>query len=153
MSTTEFIVSITNDGPKIIETNYWESEHAKYGFLYMSINAGCYRLLIPKFREDYLKEIATAKDVVISRGPAPNLQPPRSDYFEIMFDDHTDTPFIINVGVEQWDRVPTDADQGWKGKMHIYFDRSKEPVMEFYNLFFRRVKKIPCMKPAPPKEE
>jgi len=150
---TAFVAKIVNDGPKITETNYWESEYAKYGFLYMSINAGCYRLLIPKFREDFLKEMATAKDVVISRGPSPNTNPPKADAFEILFDDHTDSPFSIVMGPEQWDRIPSDSDHGWKGKVHIYFDKSKGPVMEFYDLYYRRVKKLPWLKPAPPRGE
>ena len=152
MSDFEFAVGVVNDGQKIIETNYWESEHAKYGFCYISINAGCYRLLVPKFREDWLKEIETAKEVVISRGPSPNSSPPKADAFEIMFEDHTDSPFSVIMSPEQWDRMPSDGDFGWKGKMHIYFDGSKEPVMEFYDLYYRRVKNLPWLKPAPARE-
>ncbi|MDX9788933.1 MAG: hypothetical protein RBT11_19320 [Desulfobacterales bacterium] len=39
------LIQISNDGPEILSTNYWETEHAKKGFLYMSINAGAFRLL------------------------------------------------------------------------------------------------------------
>jgi hypothetical protein len=139
-------ISIKNDGRKIIDTNYWTSEYAKNGICFMSINAGCYRLLVPHFRKDWIKEMQAAQSVIISRGPFPDAMPPKADAFEIMFEDNTQSPFIINTGTEQWDRAPADADQGWKGVCHVYFDGIQKPIIEFQNVYYRRVKKIPWMK-------
>jgi hypothetical protein len=139
-------IGIKNDGRKIIDTNFWTSEYAENGICYMSINAGCYRLLVPHYRQDWIKEMQAAQSVVISRGPHLSAMPPKSDAFEIMFADNTQSPFIIYTGTEQWDRTPTDADQGWKGVCHVYFDGSQKPVIEFQNVYYRRVKKIPWMK-------
>lgn len=41
------MITISNDGQKIVSTNYWDTEHAKRGFLYLSWNAGAGRLLLP----------------------------------------------------------------------------------------------------------
>jgi len=143
----DFII-VKNDGQKIIETNYWESEYAKNGYCYMSVNAGCYRLLIPKNRKDWLKDMEAAKEVVISRGPNETVRPPKSDAFEIMFEDNTESPFVIQTGPEQWERAPSDDDQGWKGCMRVYYGSTEKPVLEFLRVFYRRVEKLPCMKPA-----
>ena len=42
------ILKFENDGPLIVASNYWESEMAAAGKLYVSINAGCFRLLVPR---------------------------------------------------------------------------------------------------------
>jgi len=139
-------VKIDNDGQKIVSTNFWETEYALNGYCYLSINAGCYRLLVPKFHKDWLDEIKKAKEVVLSRGPARNLKPPKSDALEIMFEDHTEEPFVITISPEQMDRMPTDADGGWKGFFDIYYLDAAEPVQHFDRVYYRKVKELPCMK-------
>ena len=73
---------VVNDSQKIIETNYWDSEYAKNGYCYVSKNAGCYRLLIPAFRKDWMKDIKSANAVAIYRGSALDLMPPKHDSFQ-----------------------------------------------------------------------
>ncbi len=41
------LVSITNDGPGVLETTYWSTEHARKGLLWVSVNAGAVRVLVP----------------------------------------------------------------------------------------------------------
>lgn len=139
-------IGIKNDGQKIVETNFWETDYAHNGICYLSINAGCYRLLIPENRRDWLREINTAKEIIISRGPAPQASPPKSDALEILFEDGTDSPFMILIGPEQVERMPADADHGWKGVMHIYDRLAEKPLIEFTRVYYRRVKKLPYMK-------
>jgi hypothetical protein len=38
---------IHSDGPRVTSTDYWSSEHALRGLMYLSINAGAARLLAP----------------------------------------------------------------------------------------------------------
>ena len=62
-----------NDGPEIVLTNYWEHEQAKAGFCFLSINAGCFRLLVPKFLknlsvEELLQCAWSCEYVVVSCG-------------------------------------------------------------------------------------
>jgi hypothetical protein len=112
----------------------------------LSLNAGAYRLLVPKYRNDWLNNFLTARAVIISRGAAFTYKPPKSDALEILFEDETNSPFMILISPEQIDRMPTDADQGWKGVFYIYYDGSKEPVLKFDKVYYRKVKDLPCLK-------
>jgi len=41
------MITIANDGPDIASTNYWATDHARAGIVYLSGNAGAWRLLMP----------------------------------------------------------------------------------------------------------
>lgn len=146
----EQFFTVENDGQKIISTNYWESDYAKNGYYFLSLNAGCYRLLVPKNRRDQVKEMKTAKEVVISRGSAMSMMPPKHDAFEILFEDGTDSPFVLTISHEQMDRVPADKDLGWKGTFAVY-EELTEPVLRFERTYYRKVKSLPYLKPTPDK--
>ena len=42
------LITIENNGPGILSTNYWGTPHAEKGYCYLSINAGAFRLLGPQ---------------------------------------------------------------------------------------------------------
>jgi hypothetical protein len=42
------VLTFVNDGPLLVASDYWQSEMAAAGKLYVSINAGCFRLLVQK---------------------------------------------------------------------------------------------------------
>ncbi len=63
--------TIDNKGQDIVSTNYFESEHASKGKVYMSVNAGAFRLLLPDSQMQLLEEMATGKEVIISMGKWP----------------------------------------------------------------------------------
>ncbi len=136
-------IKIENDGQKIIGTNYWNTPNARAGYAYMSLNAGAYRLLLPQSRSEWIKEMATAREVVITRGPW--MAQAKIDAFEIMFDDGSKSPFVIDMVPEQWDRTPSDADRGWKGLLHVYTDSSPAPTFTFGRVYYRKGN-IPCLK-------
>ncbi len=105
------MISITNDGAAITATTYWQTEHAARGVLYVSINAGAIRVLVPPVAEDaILPELRTARQVAVSRGPWPDQR--RDDALEILWDDGSDTPFAVHLAIEQADRLPATADEG-----------------------------------------
>src|SRR3990167_2306796 len=104
------ILTIENDGPRIVRTNYWSSEHAARGAFYVSVNAGAFRVLVPEAVRDVVAEMRTAKEVVISRGPWPAER--RDDALELLFDDGSASPFALHIGVEQIDRLPSAQDDG-----------------------------------------
>jgi hypothetical protein len=133
------VVIIQNDGQKITKTNYWQSEHAENGYFYVSVNAGCYRLLVPHSKQNEIAEMKTASSVVISRG-----QWNGKDAFEIMFEDNTSSPFCLYIVAAQWDRLPLDSDTGRKGVFHVYF--GGEIVLRFDEVYYRKVEKLPCLK-------
>jgi hypothetical protein len=64
------LITCVNDGPKIVESNFWTlPDHGKF---LVSVNAGAFRILLPDSLSEYLSEMATAREMVISRGRWPN---------------------------------------------------------------------------------
>jgi hypothetical protein len=56
---TDFI-RIENNGPEIAATNYYDSPNAGAGYVYLSINAGALRLLVPDSQSQLVDEVKTA---------------------------------------------------------------------------------------------
>lgn len=134
------LISIVNDGPIITETNYWESGYNAQGVLFLSTNAGAFRLLLPDGMFD-VGEMLTAKQVVVSVGPGMG----KSLLFEVMFDDHSDSPYCIHFGTEQVDRIPGKEDNGKEFRFIVY-ERGLKSVMDT-TCKFRFVSVVPCLKP------
>jgi hypothetical protein len=42
------VLQIQNAGPEILATTYWQTEHARRGYLYLSFNGGALRVLVPE---------------------------------------------------------------------------------------------------------
>lgn len=133
------LITIGNDGTEIIETTYWESSYAKAGKVFLSINAGAFRLLVPDGVFD-LQEAETGKDIIISLGPGMG----KHAMFEIMFDDTSDNPYCVFFGSEQSDRLPNDSDHKKIGPFIVYGKGLQ--VLLIGKCYFRKVNRIPCMK-------
>lgn len=143
-------ITIANDGPRIASTPYWSSTHAARGVIYVSVNAGAFRVLVPPVAEGaILPELRTACDVVISRGPWPDQR--RADAIEILWDDGSDNPFALHLSIEQIDRVPDAADEGrhdltctvWTaGPEGAAVERGTWPCT------YRRSRRLPDLRPA-----
>ena len=65
----ETVLRIENDGPLILSTNFYHTDLARRGLFYLSLNAGAFRLLVPPQHLGAVREMRTARDVVVSRGP------------------------------------------------------------------------------------
>lgn len=139
---------IENHGPIILSSNFWGSEMDRAGRLYLSINAGAVRLLLPSGWEPMLDEMRTGKEVIFSRGPWAKGPGRGEDSLELLFEDGTDSPYAVHFGVAQADRLPLDEDAGrelvfaaWtaprRGKPHKGLERP---------LWYRRVEAVPCLK-------
>ena len=100
---------IHNDGAVITGTNYWDSELAKEGLFYLSWNAGVGRLLVPNARRCDLREMSSAAYVIVSRGPWHERG--GRDALELLFEDGSDSPYVIHLSVEQTDRMLPDGNQ------------------------------------------
>jgi hypothetical protein len=135
-------IRIENAGQGIHWTDYWDSEQARAGKVFLSVNAGCIRLLLPDPLLGMLAEMKTGKKVIVSRGPWPDYG--RDDGFEIMFEDYSDSPFALHVGVESWDLVPARDTIGKKWEFAIWTRAGK---MYQKKCYYRTVARIPCMKP------
>lgn len=140
------MLSVSNHGPLIVETNFWDLPIERAGNFYLSTNAGAFRLLVPRSQEAAVPEMATAREVVVSRGPWPQVR--RAEGIEILFDDGSDSPFALHLSIEAVDRLPLDSDAGqewlftaWtsprRGKPHQALQRPA---------WYRRVPQIPYLK-------
>jgi hypothetical protein len=134
------MLTIKNDGPRIIKTNFWETELNTRGRFFLSANAGAYRLLVPDEHFHMYPDMLQAKEVVITRG-MDRLY--RKEMLEIMFDDHSQNPLVLAIGLGQADII-------WKPKPEgrpflIYL----EGCFMAGNLtsYYRRAKKLPYLKP------
>ena len=129
---------ISNDGQEITATNYYESELFTRMLFYLSVNAGCFRLLSPVALDD--RDIQGTQ-IVISRGTWDN----RPDSIEIMFDDSSDTPYTLHLSKAQIDRLPIDADSGKMFQFILYAPRLQKQLSSA--CYYRKVKRLPCMNP------
>lgn len=87
------MIVIKNNGKNIQSTNYWGTEFADAGFCYLSSNAGCLRLLVPKTIEAVIPEMRTGKNAVLKPSMA------HADAaFDVVFDDGTATPLAVSLG-------------------------------------------------------
>ena len=81
----------------------------------------------------------------MSRGPWPEQQ--RAEAIEILFEDGSDSPYVIQIGTEQIDRLPADELRDdltltvWTCKQDRPHKALELPC------YFRRVERIPWMKP------
>jgi hypothetical protein len=93
------LLQIKNDGPNIVETNFWDSDFAVRGLLYLSANAGVLRLLVPDSQLQYLAEMRTGRSAAIERSMFSRTA------VDIVFNDGTQTPFSVAIEPQQTDRT------------------------------------------------
>ncbi len=133
---------IKNKGQAIAETNYWSSEHAANGLLYLSWNAGAARLLVPDAVKSMLAEMRGARYVLVSRGPW--FEHGNRDSLELLFEDGSDSPFCVHLVAEQTDRLLPEDNQGG-GFMVAVWTRGGEKLRLPGK--YRVVAGIPCLDP------
>ena len=136
------MIKIASNGQAIVDTNYWDSESAKAGSVYLSWNAGAARLLVPPAADKLWRaDMESAKNVIISRGHWPAQG--RTDALEILFDDNSDNPFAVHIGQTQTDRLLPAKEHGRDIVFSVWTQGGK--------LFerpgkYRVVSEIPCLK-------
>lgn len=140
------MIEITNHGPLIVATNYWESEAARQGKLFASPNAGAIRLLIPRVHRQIIQEMRAAQHAVLSRGPWPEMG--LGEAVEILWEDGSDDPFTLHLSPESFALLPAEPPPGadwivsaWdqkKGRPHKAVER---------RCYWRRVARLPCLAP------
>lgn len=135
------MITIANNGPLITHTNYWQSEYFHSGYALLSWNAGVARLLLPDAMKSWLRDMKTAKHVIISRGPM--LQAGGRDGLEILFDDFSDHPYALSMGAEQALQVPADTVRE-NFRLTVW---TRGGLKQSHRAMFRRVAQLPCMAP------
>ncbi len=135
------MITIANDGPLITHTNYWHSEYFHSGYALLSWNAGVARLLLPDSMKPGLRDMKTAKHVIISRGPM--LHAGGRDGLEILFEDFSDQPYALSMGTEQALQMPADAVRE-NFRLTVW---TRGGLKQSHRAMFRRVAQLPCMAP------
>ncbi len=137
---------IENDGPSLIDTDYFGSEQANNGYAFLSINAGAFRLLLPDSIVHFLPEMRTAHEVIVTRGQW-TTSGRTVDAYELLFEDDSDTPFALNIMTAQSDRLLGASDQSGTGTLR--FDVIVAPCAITLTLpaRFRVSDTLPCLKP------
>ncbi|MDU5837899.1 MAG: hypothetical protein E6559_00025 [Pantoea sp.] len=132
-------IFIGNEGQAINQTNYWDTEHAAAGLVFLSWNAGAARLLVPDAAKALLPEMKGAQYVIISRGKYADR-----DALEILFEDGSDAPFCIHLMAEQSDRMLPESDQGGGFVVTVW---TRGGQKHRYNGKYRVVESLPCLDP------
>lgn len=112
--------TFANDGADIKSTNYWQSDHAKQGLIYVSTNAGVLRLLLPKASSHMLPEMRTGAFATIE----PSIQSPLC--WDIVFDDRSDAPFAVSVDKRQFDHALSPG----KTRLAVWTEAGKQMELE-----------------------
>lgn len=139
---------ITNDGDAIVTTTYWQTALARAGKFYLSTNAGVFRLLVPQQHVGVVREMRSAQQAVVSRGPYPGLG---ADMLEILCDDGTDTPFALHLSPGQVDRMPLDHDTAGTWLLTVWTHRVGQTGNCVLTLpaHYRRSRRLPDLRPWP----
>jgi hypothetical protein len=135
-------VRIENAGQRIIETDYWDSEHAQRGLMYLTWNAGAARLLLPDGIKGELREMRGARYVIISRGPW-HEQGGR-DALELLFEDGSDAPYVVHLVAEQTDRLLPEDNQGGGFAVTVWTRGGEKLRLPGK---YREVETLPCLEP------
>lgn len=136
------ILCFGNVKQRLVSTNYWDSELARAGFVFLSWNAGAARLLLPDSMKSAIHEMRTARHVVITRGPWDAMC--GREGLELLFDDDTDEPYCLTIGVGQTDRILPARDEG-RDSVVIVLTQEGEALRLPGK--YRRVDAIPCLEP------
>lgn len=113
------VLTIENHGPIILRSNYWQSDLAARGLMYLSANAGAFRLLVPAALRAAISEMRQgAKHIVVSMLP-PDQWQPGAYCLEWMVEDGTDNPWSCHLSPGQIDRaaLPEDVGREWIGSV------------------------------------
>jgi len=140
------IITVSNDGPRLVETNFWNSALNESGKYFVTCNGGAIRLLLPRQREHDVKEMKTARYVIVSRGIWLG-----HEAVEFLFEDNSSSPFAIFVTENSCLLMPGRPRKEKEWKLLIYtatdeIDASPHLAAQF-RVRWRRVGQLPCLRP------
>lgn len=140
------IVTVENHGPLVVASSYWGSDVERAGKLWCTCNAGAIRILVPRSHRAMIQEWRSADYAILSRGPWPEAG--RSDGVEILWEDHTDSPFALHLGPESFDLLPAEPPPDRQWIISVWDDKKGRPHKALERpCHWRRVPRIPWMKP------
>lgn len=104
---------IENNGQDILYTDFWKSTIANKSLYFLSCHEMCFRLLIPSSRTSDIRDIITGEEVLVTYGIW-QFQ----ESIEILFEDHTDTPYRLYIPGFMSDFTPSASQRDRKGQPH-----------------------------------
>jgi len=132
---------IENDGPDIVETNYWKTEWNDRGIIALSLNARTFRILLPDSMADQVADMQTGKEIIISKGKHRGKLA-----YEILFDDGTNSPYSLLLdGQQMIGPHPADDQAGREVRLSVWI-RGPRRILDA-PARFRIVSKLPCLRP------
>jgi hypothetical protein len=117
---------VLSDGPRVVETSYWSSPHARSGYLQISINAGAVRVLVPPAVERRL-----LSELPPVGTPCRYVQDARSGMRRIVYLDDPDAPWVLEVSAAQADRMLPPGEHGRKVRLLWYGQEGERGVRLF----------------------
>lgn len=124
-----------DDRRRIASTDYWTTEHARRGALYLCHNAGAFHLLVPGPAESMLSEMRTGKRALLSFGIDEGS---RREAFDVVFDDGSENPFSAQTNNCQ--TRPTESRRDGTALL-VYTAAGLQLELPAR---FRKVRSIPC---------
>lgn len=103
-------IQIANSGQAVKSTNYFDTLAAAGGQFFLSWNAGAGRLLVPDSEKLTVREMRSADYVIVTSGCWSERGGIAA--VELLFEDHSDTPFMLTLPACQYDRMLPATDSG-----------------------------------------
>lgn len=113
-------VTVTNDGQRVLSTNYWSTPHAARGLLWLSWNAGALRVLIPPAAEHLLQELPPPG--------TPVTYHQRQATRTLLYEDDPEQPYAVEVDARQCDRTLPPSDDGKVASLLWYGQEGEQGV-------------------------
>ena len=148
------MLTITNHGQLIEETNYWDSDLAAAGKLIASVNAGAIRLLLPAAHRPAINDMRAAKYVICSRGP--RSEQGLAEAVELLFEDGSDNPYCLHLSASSFmpgpdselPALPAEPPAGREWVLTVWDQKKGKPHKALERkCYWRRVPQIPWLKP------
>lgn len=141
---------IINNNKNIIKTDFWATAWLNQKF-YLSFNAGACRILLPTNREGDIRDMKTAREIVLSLGPS-DLWAGGSLMYEVLFDDGTISPYSLHTTLAAADRTLSPEDHGKRIELSVWLPKPGSGLMGARCAFRRKAyvriaDQIPCLKP------
>lgn len=139
---------IINDGPLIRETNFWETDYARRGLLYISTNGGAVRILVPDAQRGSISEMERGTQHVIFSYLKQHLVAQDQLALEVLFEDGSNSPYALHSGPGAFDRYPARPDFHSVWRATVWEQCAGKPTMRLdLPAYVRTVHQIPCLQP------
>ena len=142
------MIVIENHGSLITSTNYWQSDLARAGKLFVSPNAGVIRVLVPPQYRDMIEAARGSEYAVVSVGPWPVGELTIEKALQILWEDRTPNPYLCIVLPEACLTFPAEPLPGEAWVISVWDEKKGRPHKAVERrCHYRSVDELPCLLP------